>query len=256
MIPKTGEETTTIAWFKSDTHTLINGDDTVETYDFMKEKMLESLAKFQKRGSGWRFLRIDMLDIYITKFKPLNGKGHTPLPEKRKHKKALINMLNEDDMCFKWAATRALNPTESNPGRITKTLREHIEELNWDGLEFPVKLSNIGKFEENNGVGVNVFSADEDFKVYPLRLTKLRTESSCVNLFLSDTHYSIVKDLIRLVGAQVSGKEHRKHVCVHCLNVFGTSELLQQHTELCLNNEHMARNEGQSAKCIAGAKFH
>lgn len=90
--PKTGEEMTTIAWFKSDTHTLINRDDTEETYDDMKEKMLESLAKFQKRVSGWRFLKINMLDIYIGEFQPLKGKGRTPLPEKLKHKKALINM--------------------------------------------------------------------------------------------------------------------------------------------------------------------
>jgi hypothetical protein len=86
-------------------------------------------------------------------------------------------------MCFKWTVTRALNPIKSNPERITKTLREHTEELNGDGLEFSEKLSNIGKFEENNGVGVNVFSADKDFKVYPLRLTKQRTESSCVKPF-------------------------------------------------------------------------
>ena len=140
---------------------------------------------------------------------------------------------------FQVAVTRALNPTENHPERITKTLRKHTEELNWDGLEFPAKLPDIRKFEKNNDVGVNVFSADESFKVYPLRLTKLRTESSCVNLFLWNNYYSVVKDLSRLVSAQVSGKEHKKHICVHCLNaVFGTSELLQQHMELCLNNDH------------------
>jgi hypothetical protein len=84
-----------------ESHTLINGDDTEETYHDMKEKILESLAKFQKRGSGWRFLRIDMLNIYITEFQPLKKKGHTPLPDSIKRKKALINMNNEDDMCFK-----------------------------------------------------------------------------------------------------------------------------------------------------------
>jgi hypothetical protein len=86
--PKTGEEMTTIAWFKSDTHTLINRDDTEETYDDMKEKMLESLAKFQKRVSGWRFLKINMLDIYIGEFQPRKEKDVHRFPKNlntRKH---------------------------------------------------------------------------------------------------------------------------------------------------------------------------
>ena len=34
-----------------------------------------------------------------------------------KKKKAIINMKNEDDKCFKWLVTRALNPISKNPER-------------------------------------------------------------------------------------------------------------------------------------------
>ena len=30
-------------------------------------------------------------------------------------------MKNEDDECFKWSVTRALNPVDKNAERITKT---------------------------------------------------------------------------------------------------------------------------------------
>ena len=39
-------------------------------------------------------------------------------------KKAIINLKNEDDECFKWAITRALNPVEQISERIDRKLRE------------------------------------------------------------------------------------------------------------------------------------
>ena len=89
----------------------------------MKEKMLENLAKYQRLGSGWRLHSIEMLEIFITKFKPLKGKSYKPFPKTIKNKKAVINMENDDDQCFKWAVTRALNPVKRDAERITKILK-------------------------------------------------------------------------------------------------------------------------------------
>jgi len=33
-------------------------------------------------------------------------------------------MKNEDEQCFKWAVTRALNPVDKNAEKIDKTLRK------------------------------------------------------------------------------------------------------------------------------------
>jgi hypothetical protein len=79
--PKTGEEVSTVAQFRSKTHKLVGTDDTEEVYDIMKEKMLKSFSEYQKRGSGWRLRRVDLLEIHIGEFQPLRGKGHEPLPE-------------------------------------------------------------------------------------------------------------------------------------------------------------------------------
>ena len=237
--PKTGEDTYTAAHFRSTTHQIITPEDTTEHYGEMVEKVLENFAKFQKRGSGWRLHSIDDLAINITKFKPLKGKGYAPLPKKLKDKKAIINMKNIDEECFKWAVTRALNPVKRNAERVSKILMKQAEKLNWDGLEYPVKLTNIIKFEKNNDVGVNVFSCDDDKKytVYPLRLTKSNAET-IVNLFLWGNHYSVVKDLSRFASSQINSNEHAKHICDRCMNAFGSIERLGKHMELCLNHEH------------------
>ena len=42
-----------------------------DIYDEMKDKMQESLAKFQKNGSGWRLKSIVGLEIGIVKFNPM-----------------------------------------------------------------------------------------------------------------------------------------------------------------------------------------
>jgi hypothetical protein len=234
--PKTGEEVTAIPHFGSKNHKLIGTDDTEETQSIMKEKMLKSFSEYQKEGSGWRLRRVVQLEIYIGEFRPLKGKKHEPLPKSIASKKAIINMKNDDDKCFKWAVTRALNPVDKNSERISKELRRQSEELNWEGIEFPTPIDDIKKFEKNNNnIGINVFSADENHRVYPLRVSG---ETNPVRLFLWRNHYSVVKDMSKLAGSQISKNEHRKYICDRCLNAFGSDELLEKHLELCSNNDY------------------
>ena len=75
----------------------------------MKETVLESLAKFQREGSNWRFRLVLSLDLHTVKYEPFGGSSDIPLPTFLAAKKAIINLKNEDDECFKWAITRALN---------------------------------------------------------------------------------------------------------------------------------------------------
>ena len=235
---ETGKNTFTIAHFSSKAHSMISEEDVKNEYPAMKEKMLENLAKYQKLGSGWRLQSVEMLEIFITKFKPLNGKSYKPFAKVIVKKNAVINMENDDDQCFKWAVTMALNPTERNPNRITKILKTQAEKYNWNDIEFLTKLKDIHKFEKNNNINVNVFSFDnETGKVYTLRLSKTEHEET-INLFLYNEHYGVVKNLSRLVSSQVNKQDHKKFICLRCLNHFKSPEGLEKHLELCQNHDH------------------
>ena len=96
----------------------------------MKETVLESLAKFQKQGSNWRFHSVLRLDLHTVKYVPLGGSSYIPLSKFLAAKKAIINLKNEDDECFKWAIARSLNPVEKYFERIDKKLRETSKDLN------------------------------------------------------------------------------------------------------------------------------
>ena len=195
--------------------------------------MLKSLSEFQKEGSSWRLRRVVRLEVHIGKYQPLRGKKHEPLPKSIASKKAIINMKNDDDECFKWAVTPALNPIDIHPERITKELKRQSEELNWEETEFPTPINDIKKFEKNNDIGI-VFSADEKTKVYPLRISK---KPNPKRLFLWKNHYSVVKDMSKLIGSQISKDEHKKYICDRCLSAHKSEELLEKHLGLCSKHE-------------------
>ena len=106
------------------------------------------------------------LPLHTVKYEPLGGSSYIALPDFQAAKKAIINLKNEDDECFKWAITRALNPVEKYSERNAIKLRETSMVLNWEGLKFPVNLIDINKFENHNSsISVNLLVTKNCFIV-------------------------------------------------------------------------------------------
>ena len=225
--------------FNSDTVENLEGTDELIVYDGSIQTIEERIQNFNQRGSNWRFERVLSLDAHFTDFIPLRGSTFLPLPKKITGKKAVINMKNDDDQCFKWSVTRALNPVDKNPKRITKELKEQSERLDWSGLKFPVKLNQIAIFEKTNPqITVNVFGFDET--IYPLRISKTKRRWIVNLLLISDgekQHYCLIKSLSRLLSSQVTKDNHAKSFCLNCLNHFTNEEKLKIHEEYCLKNQ-------------------
>ena len=159
---KSGEVITTEAAFHSKTEFNLESTDSNELLSKMKETVLESLAKFQRLGSNWRFHSVLSLDLHTLKYVQLGGSSYIPLPKFLAAKKAIINIKNEDDECFKWAITQALNPVEKTLKVLIKKLREKSVVFNWDDLKFSVNLSDINNFENHNSsISVNVFAYEK-----------------------------------------------------------------------------------------------
>ena len=72
---------------------------------------------------SFTFERVDLLNYHLHKISLNRGESYINSPEWPKHKGVTINPKNDDDdECFKYALTVALNHEEigSNPHRITK----------------------------------------------------------------------------------------------------------------------------------------
>ena len=170
--------------FHSDIELNLEGRDENELFDKMITRIDENIKTFQQGGSDWVFVSINQLEIHFANWKPLSGSSYIPLPPKIKNKRAVINMKNEDNQCFKWCVVRALNPVERDAPQITKKLKDQSERLDWSGLRFPVDLKQIKIFEKfNPQISINVYGYD-DRVVYPLRVFENKKRPTHVDLLL------------------------------------------------------------------------
>ncbi|XP_022794378.1 uncharacterized protein LOC111333124 [Stylophora pistillata] len=237
----TGESTLQHAIFHSSQKIIFEETDREEVYQKCVEKILESLATFTRNGSGWVVSSVDGLDLHTVKYNPLKGSSYIPLPKHLADKKAIINMQNKDEECFKWCVTRALNPVERDQERVTRILRARADHLVWDGIEFPMQVKDITRFERlNPGLGVNVYAYGKG-GFNPLRVSKAKTIKVHIDLLLitkgEKTHYCLIKSLSRLVSSDLSKNKGKKFICRRCLNYFGSEKLLETHDELCRDHD-------------------
>ena len=120
-------------------------------------------------NSRFVFDEVLYLDINFHQLNLTRGSSYLPLPDFIAKRKAMINPQNRDEECFKWsiiAADRWMD-INSHP-EIVSNFREFADNYDWSGLEFPVSLKQIGKFEAKNGISINVLGL-EGKDIYILR---------------------------------------------------------------------------------------
>ena len=105
----------------------------------------ENIANFQTQGSNWtsKSTGIIALETHTVAYEPLHGSSYIPLPRDLATIRSIINLKNKDDECFRWAVIRAKNPSDKDPQRIDRNLKSKRNQLNMDGVEFPVSLKSI-----------------------------------------------------------------------------------------------------------------
>ena len=200
------------------------------------------MATFQTMGSGWRLYSIIQLELHTVRYNPLRGETWIPLPKELADKKAIINVKNKDNKCFLWRVLRALNPKDDQAERVDKELKTQENTLNMEGIEYPVSLKDLNKFEQQNPTISITVLGYEGKGVYPLRNSKNTDREHNIVLILIEEagvkHYCLVKDLGRLLSSQVSSHKGKHYFCPNCLNPFWCQESLNRHLEYC--NKHKA----------------
>ena len=123
-------------------------------------------------GSGWTLVQNFEVQLQMADYTPLHGSSYLELHPSIKKKKAVINVKNEDQQCFKWSVLAALHPQEENPHRVSK-YQPHQDELDFSGIDFPVTVDDISKFEKQNpSISISVIGYEQGGKVelFPVRL--------------------------------------------------------------------------------------
>ena len=167
-------------------------------------------------------------------------------------------MKNNDNKCFLWSVLRALNLCEKNPERIDKKLKEKENTLNMGGIEYPVSLKDINKFENQNPtICITVFGYNGK-SVYPLRNSNNtdREHKMVLMLIENDGVNCLVKNVSRLLSSQVSNHKEKHHFCVRCLNAFWTHKSLNKHLEYCSNHEPVKIEMPKKGDILKFKNFH
>ena len=108
------------------------------------------------------------MDINFRQLNLTQCSSYLPLPNRLANKRTMINPKNESDKeCFKWAVTAHYVDIRSHPERISNLVRFE-DTYDRSGLEFPLSIKGISKFEKRNDLIVNVLGV-EGSDIYTLR---------------------------------------------------------------------------------------
>lgn len=223
--------------FQTSNFIISESDDISIFINSLKETLEHRVIEFEKKDSGWSLKDIISLDMNINKFNPLKGSSFIELPHDIRLKKAVINIKNADVQCLKWALLSALYPAANHLDLIS-SYSKNENKLKFDGISFPVKITDISKVERLNNISVNVFGLEYDIKskchkvIGPLHFSKSRKPKHINLLYITNGnngHYCYIKNLSRLVSKQITQRNGAIHICDGCLLYFPNTNALITH---------------------------
>ena len=117
-------------------------------------------------GSEFIFDSVDLLHYNLNKISLGRGGSYIDSPKWLKIKKTTINPKNNDDKCFQYALTVALNyeQIKKDPQRILK-IKPFIDKYNWREIDFPSHSKDWKKLESNNkSIALNILYVPHNTK--------------------------------------------------------------------------------------------
>ena len=113
------------------------------------------------------------LDLATAAYTPLRASSYIKLPKHIQDKKAVLNIQNDDQRCFLWSVLAALHPVNRNdhPYQV-RHYKCYEQELNVSGIEFPMKVRDIPKFERQKAtLSINIFGYEDREEGTPCKFT-------------------------------------------------------------------------------------
>ena len=110
------------------------------------------------KGSDFIFNGINYLYYDLNRITISKGGSFIESPKWLKDKKCCINKKNNDNKCFQYTATLALNfnNIDRDPQGISK-IKPFIDNYNWNDINFPAAKKDWNKFEVNNkNIALNI----------------------------------------------------------------------------------------------------
>ena len=220
---------------------IMTGSDANEVIKKICESLLQKyqkkIKKIEKkmRGSEFIFDAVNALYYDLNKISLNRGGSYIDSRQWLKHKKATINPKNNDDKCFQYEISVALNyqNIETDPQRISKIM-PYIDQCNWKDIDFPSHSKDWKKFESNNkSIALNILYVPRNTKeirhAYNSKYNST-LENQVILLMITDGgkwHYLAVKSLSELLRG-IKSKHKEDLYCLNCFHSYTTKHKLKR----------------------------
>ena len=209
-------------------------------FKIYQEGLVESM-----RGSEFIFDSVDVLHYNLNKIRLSRGGSYIESPKSLKNKKARINTKNNDDKCFQYASTVALNyeQIKKDPQRISK-IKPFLDKYNWKETDFLSHSKEWKNFESNNkSIVLNILyvlnNTEEIRHAYKSKYN-LNRKNQIILLMITDGkkwHYLAVKSLLALFR-RITSKHEGEFDCLNCFCSYRTKNKLKKHKKVCENYDY------------------
>ena len=244
---KPGSDETRITCTRSDNIEIMFGDDNDDIIEQLFESLLqkyEENLQNKMRGSEFEFDGVNFLYCDFNKTSMNRGGSYIDSPNWLKNKKSTINPKNNDDKCFQYAVTLALNldKIKKDPQRVSK-IKHFIEKYNWEDIDFPSTSKDWKKFECKNKVALNILYVPYNTKKINIAYkskNNLTQEKQMILLMISDGqkwHYLVVKNLSGLLRG-ITSNHKEDFYCLNCFHSYRTENKLESHKKICENHNY------------------
>ena len=196
------------------------------------------------KGSDFAFDGVNYLYYNFNKISISRGGSYIDSPKGLKDKNSTVNQKHNDNKCFQYAVTLALNIDKINdhPERISK-IKPFIEKYNWKDIDFPSTSKDWKKFKLNNEVALNILYVPHGTKKIEIAYNSkhnLTREKQVILLMISNDenwHYLIVKNLSRLLTG-ITSNHGGDFYCLNCFHSYRTKNKLDAHKKICENHDY------------------
>ena len=244
---KPGSDETRVLYTRSFNEEIMKGSDTDEVIKLLFESFLKIYdlnLQEKMKGSDFAFDGVNSLYYDFNKMSINRGGSYIDSPQWLKNKKSTINPKNNDDKCFQYAFTLALNlnSIDNHPKRISK-IKPFIDQYNWKDVDFPAMNKDWKKFESNNEIALNILYVPYSTKkinIADKSKHNLTQEKQAILLMISNGekwHYLTVKNLSGLLRG-ITSNHNADFYCLNCFCAYSTKNKFEKLKKICENHNY------------------
>ena len=221
--------------FNSDTAIVLPTTSLTNIFKVLYDNLMHQIDSFEQNGSGWVVQNLVHLDLNVGQYDSLRASSYLEMPSK--FRRSFVNVKNKDFKCYLWSVLAHLYPVKDqkhgNPEQVSH-YTPYENELDMTGIEYPLKLCDIDKFEaQNPDISISVFvTSNDNLDISPISTTNnVREKHIKLGLLTrenGEAHYFLIKDLSPFVFSQ-SKHKGKKLICESCLNLFRLKSALDKH---------------------------